>query len=161
MNEKTAYMHRYASPLGDMLIAASGESVTGLWFYGARHFAAGLEENAREGCPQVIRDTVRWLDIYFSGAQPDFMPPVELHGTDFCRAVWAELMKIPRGETRSYGDVAKRLGVNSRRQSAPRSDAIPFASSCPVIGSSAQTAALSDTPRGFTKKSVCWRLREE
>ena len=113
MNEKTAYMHRYASPLGDMLIAASGESVTGLWFYGARHFAAGLEENAREGCPQVIRDTVRWLDIYFSGAQPDFMPPVELHGTEFCRAVWAELMKIPRGETRSYGDVAKRLGVNS------------------------------------------------
>ena len=41
------------------------------------------------------------------------MPPLELHGSDFRRRVWAELEKIPYGETVTYGEIAKKLGVKS------------------------------------------------
>ena len=116
MNEKTAYTHKYVSPLGDMLIAASGERVTGLWFYGARHFAAGLEENAREGCPQVIRDTVRWLDIYFSGKDPGFLPPLRYDSTPFRKAVCDIMLTIPYGRTMTYGQIARELARQQGRE---------------------------------------------
>lgn len=107
------YIHNYSSPLGEILLAANDDSLTGLWFYGAKYFAAGLEAEHTEKLTPVLKETVRWLDMYFSGSEPDFMPPVELHGSDFRRRVWEELMKIPYGETVTYGELAKALGVKS------------------------------------------------
>ncbi len=107
------YTYKYASPLGDILLAANDTSLVGLWFYGARYFAEGMEDERREELTPVLEQTVRWLDIYFSGSEPCFTPPLELHGTPFRRRVWAELMKIPYGSTVSYGEISSALGVNS------------------------------------------------
>lgn len=107
------YTYNYSSPLGEILLAANDNSLTGLWFYGAKYFAAELEDERTEKLTPVLRQTLRWLDIYFSGSEPDFMPPLELHGSDFRRRVWAELEKIPYGETVTYGEIAKKLGVKS------------------------------------------------
>lgn len=107
------YTYDYSSPLGEILLAANDNGLTGLWFYGAKYFAAGLEDERTEKLTPVLRQTLRWLDIYFSGSEPDFMPPLELHGSDFRRRVWAELEKIPYGETVTYGEIAKKLGVKS------------------------------------------------
>lgn len=107
------YTYNYSSPLGEILLAANGNGLTGLWFYGAKYFAADLEDERTEKLTPVLRQTLRWLDIYFSGSEPDFMPPLELHGSDFRRRVWAELAKIPYGETVTYGEIAKKLGVKS------------------------------------------------
>lgn len=107
------YTYNCSSPLGEMLLAANDNSLTGLWFYGAKYFAADLEDARTEKLTPVLRQTLRWLDTYFSGSEPDFMPPLELHGTDFRRRVWAELAKIPYGETVTYGEIAKKLGVKS------------------------------------------------
>ena len=107
------YTYDYSSPLGEILLAANDNGLTGLWFYGAKYFAAGLEDERTEKLTPVLRQTLRWLDIYFSGSEPDFMPPLELHGSDFRRRVWAELAKIPYGETVTYGEIAKKLGVKS------------------------------------------------
>ncbi len=107
------YTYKYASPLGDILLAANDTSLVGLWFYGARYFAEGMEDERREELTPVLEQTVRWLDIYFSGSEPRFTPPLELHGSDFRRRVWAQLMKIPYGKTVSYGEIARALGVNS------------------------------------------------
>ena len=107
------YVHDYLSPVGKILLAANEDSLTGLWFYGAKYFAADLEDARTEKLTPVLRQTLRWLDTYFSGSEPDFMPPLELHGSDFRRRVWAELAKIPYGETVTYGEIAKKLGVKS------------------------------------------------
>ena len=107
------YTKTYSSPLGDILLAANDTSLTGLWFHGAKYFAEGLEDEREEKLTPVLEQTLRWLDIYFSGVKPDFTPPLELHGSTFRRRVWAELMKIPYGATVSYGETARALGVNS------------------------------------------------
>lgn len=107
------YTYNYSSPTGEILLAANDNGLTGLWFYGAKYFAADLEDARTEKLTPVLRQTLRWLDTYFSGSEPDFMPPLELHGSDFRRRVWAELAKIPYGETVTYGEIAKKLGVKS------------------------------------------------
>lgn len=107
------YTYNYSSPEGEILLAANDNGLTGLWFYGAKYFAADLEDARAEKLTPVLRQTLRWLDTYFSGSEPDFMPPLELHGSDFRRRVWAELAKIPYGETVTYGEIAKKLGVKS------------------------------------------------
>lgn len=107
------YTYNYSSPEGEILLAANDNGLTGLWFYGAKYFAADLEDVRTEKLTPVLRQTLRWLDTYFSGSEPDFMPPLELHGSDFRRRVWAELAKIPYGETVTYGEIAKKLGVKS------------------------------------------------
>lgn len=107
------YVHDYSSPVGKILLAANEDSLTGLWFYGAKYFAAGLESERTEMLTPVLEQTMQWLDVYFSGSEPGFVPPLEMHGSAFQRSVWVELMKIPYGQTSSYGEIALRLGVNS------------------------------------------------
>ena len=51
----------------------------------------------------------RWLDIYFSGREPDFTPPLHPVGSAFQQAVWALLLGIPYGETTTYGTLARKL----------------------------------------------------
>lgn len=107
------YIHDYSSPVGRILLAANEKSLTGLWFYGAKYFAAGIESERTEVLTPVLEQTERWLDIYFSGHEPDFVPHLKLNGSAFRRSVWDELMKIPYGQTASYGEIARKLGTKS------------------------------------------------
>lgn len=103
----------YVSPLGGISLAGEGDALVGLWLDGQTHFASTLRPDAAEGWLPVFGDTCRWLDIYFSGAEPDFTPRLDLRGTPFRRAVWQQLLAIPYGETISYGELARRLGCRS------------------------------------------------
>ncbi|MDO5537390.1 MAG: methylated-DNA--[protein]-cysteine S-methyltransferase [Desulfovibrionaceae bacterium] len=97
----------YPSPLGDILLAADSEGLTGLWFEGHRHFGRGLSADARDQEIPLLRDAKRWLDIYFSGREPDFAVPVHSAGTPFQLAVWRILLAIPYGRTMTYGEIAR------------------------------------------------------
>ena len=57
----------------------------------------------------VFEEARRWLDIYFSGAKPDFALPLHLTGTPFQLDVWRILCQIPYGETTTYGRIANRI----------------------------------------------------
>lgn len=103
------YTATYTSPLGSILLAADDEALTGLWFDGAKYYAAGLEPHSVERESPVLDQTKRWLDIYFSGREPDFTPPIHLTGTPFQMAVWTLLRQIPWGETITYGSLARKL----------------------------------------------------
>ncbi len=99
----------YSSPLGEILLAADEIGLTGLWFHGQKYFAADLaEENTEETTPILAR-AKEWLDIYFSGNEPNFTPPLHPIGSDFRREVWDILLKIPYGKTVTYGDIAQEL----------------------------------------------------
>ena len=105
------FVSNYSSPLGGIVLAADEEGLTGLWFEGQKYFGGGLSEEAQEGETESIRSAKRWLDVYFSGREPDFMPPLHLTGTLFRCAVWKRLMEIPYGETTTYGEIAKELSA--------------------------------------------------
>ena len=103
-----AHVRRYASPLGDMLMASDGGAITGLWFEGQRRFPSELRQNAESSLP-VFDEAVRWLDAYFSGAQPGKPPLLAPQGTPFQQDVWKVLLSIPYGKMITYGEIARRL----------------------------------------------------
>ena len=104
-----ACIQYYDSPLGRIMIAGSGEALTGLWFAGQKHFAETLAAGHTEIEIPVLSGTKRWLDLYFGGMIPDFTPPLEMRGSAFRRAVWEILLSIPYGRTVTYGEIAERI----------------------------------------------------
>lgn len=103
------YTSTYQSPLGKILLAADEIGLIGLWFEGAKYYAKGLGEEREEREVPVFCEAKRWLDSYFSGKEPLFLPPIHLIGTPFQKEVWETLRTIPYGTTLTYGEIAKRL----------------------------------------------------
>ena len=103
------YTHHYVSPLGGITLASDGEYLTGLWFDGQKYFADTLSVQREEKDLDVFRRTDNWLDIYFSGKEPNFTPPLRMKGTEFRQEVWQILLTIPFGKTMTYGEIAKIL----------------------------------------------------
>lgn len=101
----------YQSPLGEILLAADEVGLTGLWFDRAKYYAAGLAPQSTERETPPLTEAKRWLDVYFSGKMPDFMPPLHPIGSDFRQEVWALLLQIPYGQTTTYGALAARLAA--------------------------------------------------
>lgn len=60
--------------------------------------------------PALMAECLRQLTEYFKGRRQKFSIPLVLEGTDFQKAVWRQLQKIPFGQTASYGDVARAVG---------------------------------------------------
>lgn len=108
------------TPLGGMLLAADEVGLAGVWYDGQKYEAEGLRASAAERETPVLAQTRRWLDIYFSGREPDFLPPLHPAGTPFRQAVWALLLEIPYGQTTTYGALARRIALSRgiRRMSA-------------------------------------------
>ena len=107
------FLTHYASPLGPILLAADETGLTGLWFEGQKYFPSFLGVDYQEKETPVLTETARWLDVYFSGKDPGFLPPLHPQGSPFRQTVWDILLTIPRGQTMTYGEIARRLGVHS------------------------------------------------
>lgn len=105
------YISHYHSPIGDILLAADHIGLTGLWFEGQKYFALYLDKEHQEKELPILEQAKKWLDIYFSGKEPDFKVPLHFIGTDFQREVWEILSSIPYGQTTTYGEIAKQLAA--------------------------------------------------
>lgn len=103
------YTTSYQSPLGGILLAADDIGLTGLWFEGEKFYAHGLEEAHEEKEIPVLCQAKKWLDIYFSGREPDFVLPLHRKGSPFQQEVWEILLEIPYGETTTYGEIAEKI----------------------------------------------------
>ncbi len=101
------YTYHYDSPLGGIMMASDGVSLTGLWFDGQKYFASALSKCHEERFLPVFAETGRWLDIYFSGKAPDFTPDLCMRTTAFRKTVWEILLAIPYGHTLTYGEIAR------------------------------------------------------
>ena len=114
------YSGKYRSPLGGITFASDGQAITGLWFDGQKYYAANLpKEHTEEELP-VFAQARRWLDIYFAGEAPDFMPPLSMEGiSPFRRRVWEIMLEIPYGQISTYGRIAKQIeGETGKKVSA-------------------------------------------
>lgn len=105
----------YASPIGTLVLTADEIGLTELRF--AERTPCPAQQTQES--PALAR-TRQWLDVYFSGRAPDFVPPLHLIGTPFQMTVWELLLQIPYGQTVSYGALAKRIASQRgvRRMSA-------------------------------------------
>ena len=93
------------SPVGPLGLVASEDRLQALVFDGRRV--------RPEGRSRVLLETARQLRAYFAGELLSFDLPLELHGTEFQRRCWLALATIPYGQTVSYGEQARRLGLGS------------------------------------------------
>ena len=100
------YIYHYNSPLGSITLASDGESLTGLWFDGQKHFPHKLISESIESELPIFTQTCNWLDINFNGRIPDFTPPIFLQTTPFRKVVYYILLTIPYGQTMTYGEIA-------------------------------------------------------
>ena len=98
------------TPIGPLGLVASDSALQGVFFDGARV--------RPDGSSPVLDETARQLDAYFDGDLAEFDLPLELHGTDFQRQCWLALATIPYGQTVSYGEQARRLGLGSDKARA-------------------------------------------
>jgi methylated-DNA-[protein]-cysteine S-methyltransferase len=93
------------SPIGPLGLVASGAGLSEVWFDGRAIRV--------EGDSSVLAEAARQLDAYFDGELVEFDLPLDLHGTEFQRRCWLALATIPYGQTVSYGEQARRLGLGS------------------------------------------------
>ncbi|WP_172120293.1 methylated-DNA--[protein]-cysteine S-methyltransferase [Actinomyces faecalis] len=132
-SSRSMYVQAYSSPLGPMTLAAAtgtglpaAGALTGVWFDGQTHDRAGLPDDAAlvspgdDGEPAVLAAARAWLDATFAGTDPGEPPLLAPAGTDFQLRVWDQLRAIPRGQTRTYGQIATRLETVLGRPTSAR-----------------------------------------
>lgn len=108
------YYTCYESPIGELLLIAEGESLIEVSFDCENK--QKLEEKTKdmeEGIPAILMETIQWLDLYFEGKEPNWLPNVKFHGTDFQKKVWSIIATIPYGETKTYGEIGKMLAAEN------------------------------------------------
>lgn len=110
----------YSSPVGMITLAAEGNALKGLWFDGQRYDRSTLSASFEEQDLPVFQETFRWLDLYFAGKCPDFMPDIMLCGTAYRKEIWDILKDIPYGRTVTYKDVAEQYFRRHGRKTSPR-----------------------------------------
>lgn len=103
------YTCTYESILGNILLAADEIGLTGLWFEGQKYFANTLPDERISQEMPILTEAKNWLDVYFSGEEPKFTPPLHPTGSGFRQAVWQILLQIPYGQTITYGEIARQL----------------------------------------------------
>jgi methylated-DNA-[protein]-cysteine S-methyltransferase len=96
------------SPIGPLLLAGDEVGIRFLLFRNGRRPVGPAADWAPDN--GLLNEGARQLTAYFKGALREFTVGVAPQGTDFQRAVWCELQRIPYGETLSYGELARRIG---------------------------------------------------
>lgn len=111
------YVYKYKTPLGysDMMMKSDGTYLTGLWFINSSDAIKHNNNFEIKELP-IFKETSKWLDIYFSGDIPNFMPKYKIENlTPFRSLVIDSMIKIPYGEVTTYNkiaiEIAKKRGI--------------------------------------------------
>ena len=117
-NKNIIKTNRYESPCGTLLLGSFEDKLCLCDWQVERHrdhvdrrLKRVLRAEFEEGTSGVIEETVWQLDEYFAGKRKEFDVPLLFVGTDFQKKVWNELLNIPYGQTVSYGEMARRIGL--------------------------------------------------
>lgn len=107
----TATYHAFGTPIGTLRLVGTEDSVHQI---DLPNRAAEPPDPAwdcsDDRLPAALQEAKQQIQEYFAGERQDFDLPLSPHGTAFQRRVWAELRRIPFGETISYGELAARIG---------------------------------------------------
>ena len=141
----------HASPIGKLALIADDDLLRGVYFEQSRH--GGPPDGLKHGTNKIIDRTRRQLDAYFAGKRTEFDLPLGAEGTQFQKKVWKALTRIPYGATRSYGEIAAKIGAPQASRAVGAANGrnpIPVIVPCHrVIGS---TGALTGFGGGMDRK---------
>lgn len=98
------------SPIGPLTLAGHGHTLTHLLMVDHAHAPDSTDWGPAD---DAFPEAVEQLGAYFAGERTDFELELDMVGTDFQRRVWAALLTIPYGQTRSYGEIAAQIGAPS------------------------------------------------
>lgn len=112
------YIFEYKSPIGIIIITSDETEITGLRFKGESETEVLSDKKYKE--TSAIKEAKKWLDLYFSGKNPGYIPAINPKGTEFQKLVWKILLEIPYGKTTTYGEIAGKIAEikNVSRMSA-------------------------------------------
>lgn len=112
------YIFEYKSPIGSIIITSDETGITGLQFKGESEAEVLSDNKYKE--TSAIKEGKKWLDLYFSGKNPGYIPAINATGTEFQKLVWKLLLEIPYGKTTTYGEIAGKIAEikNVSRMSA-------------------------------------------
>jgi methylated-DNA-[protein]-cysteine S-methyltransferase len=99
------------SPLGRILLMSDGEKLTGLHFEREKYFPCVGPDWVESPHAAVLARAARQIREYLAGERDRFDLPLAFAGTPFQQRVWQELLRVPCGETATYGDIARRIGA--------------------------------------------------
>lgn len=135
------------SPVGRLKLVASGPNLIAVLWPGDGPFRIRLGDMREGPGHPVLVETEGQLAQYFSGERRRFELPIHFHGTPFQHLVWRQLLRIPYGETRSYGYLAVAIGNRSAARAvglANRKNPLSIIVPCHrVIGASGQLTGFA------------------
>lgn len=100
----------FVSPVGALKLVASDAGLAAILWENDRADRVPLGAMVEDDDHPVLAETRRQLGDYFEGKLKAFTVPLDFRGTDFQKSVWAALLTIPYGETRSYAEIAEQVG---------------------------------------------------
>lgn len=113
------YKYEYNTPdeFSDLIMRFENGALTDLSFKTSNdEYESDIicREIKNDSCPEEIKDAfnqiINWLDLYFSGIKPDFMPLIRIRDvSEFDREVIDQLLEIPYGKTITYGEIANKI----------------------------------------------------
>ncbi|MCR5176114.1 MAG: methylated-DNA--[protein]-cysteine S-methyltransferase [Anaerovibrio sp.] len=116
------YISYYDSPVGKLYLTADGKGLTGIAYEheDGNTFPMNIRDVKFSDNLPVIIDTKLWLELYFSGNNPGFMPKLSIHDSPFREQVWKVLKTIPYGQSMSYGEVASIVAKQRKTKASPQ-----------------------------------------
>lgn len=143
----------YQSPIGPIGLSSEGEKLIGVEI-GKRY--------SQIGSSKVLQKTKKQLEEYFEGKRSKFDLTTQATGTEFQKAVWREIAKLPAGRFTSYGEIAKRIGNEKASRAvgaAVGANPLPLVVGCHrVLGSSGKITGFTG---GKGIKTKAWLLNHE
>lgn len=119
------FKNYYKTPknFSNIILNSDGKYLTGLWFEGSKDSSKHIL-NCEEKVLPIFEKTFKWLDIYFSGKEPEFIPEYKINNlTPFRKEVIDIINEIPYGKVCTYSDISKKI-AKSRNLSKMSSQAV-------------------------------------
>ena len=113
------YKSKYMSDVGELLIVTNEKSLVGLWIENQKYFPSEFKkEVVFNDDIEIMKETKKWLDLYFSGKKTDISSlSLNPYGNEFRQRVWKILCEIPYGKTTTYGEIAKKVAKQMNKKS--------------------------------------------
>lgn len=111
------YIDYYDSSLGEIIMVSDGKDLISLAFKGQKYDQSLVSNDCKQECIPVLAQTRKWLDLYFSGQKPNFIPEISIKGTVFQECVWKLISEIPYGRTVTYGEIARNIAAQRNKKS--------------------------------------------
>jgi methylated-DNA-[protein]-cysteine S-methyltransferase len=149
----------HETPIGELLLTARDEKLTGLYFVDRPHAPRAGRDWLRQDHAPIFARVRHQLDEYLRGARENFDLPLALDGTPFQLRVWREIARVPFGATISYGELAARLGTpRAVRAAAAAAGRNPICLVVPCHRIIGQDGRLTGYAGGLSRKRLLLEL---